>query len=444
MNDAPRMLMNRPRTARSCVLVVLLAGVAQVFGSQDVLALTDTRDTLDKAMDPVQNVDVMPGETYDVFAAEQYTYDSNLFRLPSQQSYLFSLVGPYATRDEQIDTTSVGLDGRWTVSRQEVDVNLRADENHYQRNTDLNNLSSNDRAAWLWHIGDPLSGEVGAIYYRGIASFVNSNVFTLNIVNSTEIFGTARYQIGPRWVVYGGVMDDQVDLSAALSKTNNNHLRAVDLGTEYSWYKDAATNKKDAFGWDYRFTDTRFPEADVVRGNASNTDYREDLERFQFKYALYSKLNFQGYGGYLKRDYVYQTGESFSGDIWNASLDWQTTGTTELSLNAWRRLQAYLTAQSDYFVSEGISLSPVWVHSSQITVTLQLSHDDQDYIRTSSPSNSLGQRRDVVNAEQVSVSYRPLRLLSADLSFRHEARESNLYRYSYHDQLAFATVTLQF
>ena len=112
----------------------------------------------------------------------------------------------------------------------------------------------------------------------------------------------------------------------------------------------------------------------------TNDDFREDIEYFYIKHAFTDKTSIDGSAGYLKRDYTSASIGSFSGIIWTVSALWKPTDKLNFSVDAWRRLQAYITAQTDYFVSKGGSIAPSSVASDKVTVSLRWSLEDQDYV----------------------------------------------------------------
>jgi hypothetical protein len=114
-----------------------------------------------------------------------------------------------------------------------------------------------------------------------------------------------------------------------------------------------------------------------------------------------------------------------------------------------RDLQAQLSTQTNYFVSQAVSISPTWIASEKITVAVGLSRDQQDYIGTNQFAIGLGSRRDLVNAGQINVIYSPLvftpvRGLTFNFTFRREHRGSNQPSLSYNDSIGKAGFIYKF
>jgi len=415
---------------------MLASGLSALY-PQKATAIGDYRDTLEKAVSGQDEPVIADRDSWSVYVGDQLSYDTNLFRLPSNVD-LTTLVGPNASREDHINTASVGFDGQWSIGRQVVDLDLRADENRFAHNDHLNNVSGNDKLVWSWRVGSQLSGQAGTYYYSSLASFVNANAYTRNQINSTTYYGTARYQVGPHWALYAGVLESQIDLSAVASKSNNNRSKIVHLGTEL------ATGIGSSAGFEYRFTDVTFAHGFVSNGLDSTTNYREDLGRFLFKYAISAKTALDANAGYLKRNYVSTVIPSFSGEVWHVGFQWQPTDKTQLLFEGWRKLQAYLTAQTEYFVSKGVSLSPVWKTSEKLSCSFVFSWEDQDYAGLSSALLGTVNRRDTVTAGQAGVVYTPIKAITVNLSYRHELRNSNEAQFKYDDNVALAGLTFRF
>ncbi len=400
-------------------------------------------DTLERSLQPIDLTVTQQGNMLSFFVAGQAAYDSNLYRLPSNGVDLATLVGPNASREDHINTGSLGLDGLWTVGKQIITLDLRVDDNRFERNDDLNNVSTNDAVKWNWALGNRLSGEVGTDFTRTLGGFYDTGNYQRDLVDVSETFGSLRYSMGPHIAVFGGVLYTDVSLSQPALKVNDNQRKAVDLGLEY------ATGVASTFDFDYRYTDARYSHSSILNGVPFDPDYRDDTARLTFKDALSEKTQLEALVGYLKRSYPSTAIGAFSGEIWRLTLDWHPTEKTELLIAGSRDLQADLSAQTDYFVSKAVSISPTWIPSEKISLALVLSRDEQDFIGVNEFVASFGNRRDLVNAGQLNLLYSPFiftqsRALTFNLSYRIEHRSSNQAGLSYDDNIGKAGVTFKF
>jgi hypothetical protein len=390
-------------------------------------------DTLETAVAAPPDL-IGKDDFFDVFAAGKYLYDDNVYRLSAGVTNLQTLngIGPHPSRQDHINSASVGIDGQWSSGRQMVVVDLSAEENRFVLNDNLNNTSNNDKVVWNWNVAGLLSGQIGATYNSGLAGFVNATVYSRNIIETTSYFGSARYQLGPHWAIFGGVIDSGSTLTAGASQANDGHSKSVEFGTEF------VVSLKDTLGGGYRYTDAGYPP--TLQGNG---DFREDIAYIYDKHAFSEKTSIDGSVGYLKRDYANSSIGSFSGDIWSVSLQWSPTEKLQFRADGWRRLQAYLTAQSDYFVSKGGSIAPSWTASEKVVLSLLWSLEDQDYVP--GPGQiPMEDRRDTLNVRQANLAYTPTHFLKVEFAYGYEKRNSNMVQYSYNDLLASAKVTVKY
>jgi len=426
------------RCAAAAAIVSSLAAAGLMTASADVAY----HDTLEKALSPPVLVNNDGSNNFDIFVAGQTAYDSNLFRLPSGADAA-TIVGPQASRADHINSGSIGLDGQWTFGRQLFTVNLRGDANRFAQNDYLNNVTSNDSATWNWGLGSALSGQIGADYVRTLAGFYNTGIYARDMVGKTELFGTARYQVGPRIGLYGGVLYADTSLSADVAKANDNSRKTVDFGMDF------ATSEASVFAVDYRYDDARYSRSSTLNGITFNPDFRDQALRLSFRDALSQKTQIEAVGGYLKRDYPSTAIGKFSGYIWRLSVDWHPTDKTELILAGSRDLQADLSAQTDYFVSNAISISPSWYPTDKIKLTFSAARDQQEFIGTNEFVITIGNRKDLVNSQQITLSYSPFnfsgnRALTFDFLYRREHRSSNQQNLGYDDNIGRASATFKF
>ena len=424
-----------------------------VFAAAALLALVSTslggaieyKDALDMAIAPPEDVtSVQRTNRLILSAGDTFTYDNNIYRLPSGTD-LTTLpgIGRDPSRQDSIDSVTGALDGQWlTGARQSVDVGLRADYNKYFRNSDLDNVSTNDRVAWNWGLGNSLSGRVGADYSRILGGFSNTQVYSRDIVNRSDFFASMRYQVGPRWAIFGGLLGSDYSVTQAQATFNNSRSKGADVGFDF-------TSETNRIGFDYRYNDSRAPNSATLNGVVFDPDFREDRARVLVRYAFTEKTIVDASAGYLKREYPSTAIGRFSGEIWRVALQWQPTPKTQLLFGTWQQLDADLTAQTDYFVDKGVSLTPEWIASEKVTVSATVSHDTQNYVGSNPvgpiPVDFVGQaRHDTLTSETGSVIYTPIRAIALTFTAGHARRNSNISQLEYNDFQGSANITYKF
>lgn len=375
--------------------------------------------------------------TNDFYIADVFTYDDNLYRLPSYFN-ITAVAGPLAERQDSFNTVSLGGDTRWFSSNQSIVVNFRADENRFSHNDSLNNISGNGNLEWDWRLEASWSGQVGVSYFRGLANFANTGYYARDVVAREDYFGTIRYQVGSHWLLYGGVIGANTSQTATAEQLYDFDSKAGNAGIEF------ASLSGNTVSLEYQYTDANFPQDFVLNGALFNSNYREDTSRVLVKYAFTDATELDVSAGYLKRDYPESEFASFSGDIWRAALQWQPTDKLQWVLAGWRQLTAYVDAESDYFVSNGASVAPAWTATESLTLSLAISRESHDYINSSPSVITYVSRHDKLTKEQAGLVYAPTDSLIFNLTYRHDKHDSNQSRYQYNDTLATAGVAYRF
>lgn len=371
---------------------------------------------------------------FQFYLGDQETFDDNLFRIPPGTVGVPGAAFPNASQSDWVNTSSVGAQGKYDIARQDIDFNVRANDNQFARNTALNNISSSATGDWNWTAGPYLTGTVGLVYDHSLASFGETRFSGKDLVTSLEELGSARYQLGPHWAVYGQVSGSTIDHSAEPEKYNDFHNRAGKAGVQY------VNNGMDSYGFEYQFVDLTF---DQNFDGVQAFNYKEDSGRFLVHYGITDKTFLDGYGGYLRRQYPGLAIGSYSGEIGRLALTYNWTEKTQFVVSGWHELHAYIDAESAYFVAQGVSIAPVWNASEKLSFTLLGSFENQDYIASSSVIVA-APRHDKVSGEQGTIRYSPRDAWIFNVFIRHEKRQSNEYVFSYNDNLISANATFRF
>jgi opacity protein-like surface antigen len=370
----------------------------------------------------------------DFFIADQFTYDDNLYRLPSSFA-VPAAAGPLATRADSFNSVSLGGNGRWFSDIQALSFNFRADDNHYIHNDSLDNVSGKGNLEWDWRLGTYWSGEAGVSYFRGLANFASTGYYARDVVQREDYFGNFRYQVGPHWALYGGFIGADTSQTAVPEQLYNFNSKAGNAGVEF------ATSSSNTVGLDYRYTNANFPQVFLLNGAPFNSDYNEQTARILVKYVFSAATELDASAGYLKRDYPESRFASISGNIWRAALQWEPTDQLQLVLTGWRQIAAYVDAESDYFVSKGVSLMPTWIASQTLKLSLTISRENHDYIGSSPSAITFVSRRDKLTSAQGGLIYAPMDSLIFNLTCRYDKRASDQAKFQFNDTLATASVT---
>lgn len=376
------------------------------------------------------------GDSFNLYAADQINFDSNIFRLPS--NFVPGTIAPNTPKDDWIDAGTLGGVYQKGIGRQTVNLEANVDENHYFRHTDLDNTSYSGKAELDWLITSALTGQLRVDYNKQLAQFAQTLYYGKDLVGTADYFGSANYQLGPHWSLSGFIRQSNFTHSAPAAQYGDLRLRSGDGAIEY------AADVDESFQFVYSYTDGNYGQDYILNGALTNRDYHENTERLEFKYPITGKTLLSGYGGYLERSFVEASQGKYSGDIWRLNVDWKPTDKSDLVASAWHELHSYSTSEADYFVSKGYSLAPAYTATEKLTFSLIFSLEDQDFIVGSESVLLAGSRSDRITGEQINALYTPRGNLFLNFFFRHEQRSSNLGQFDYKDELANASITYKF
>jgi exopolysaccharide biosynthesis operon protein EpsL len=374
---------------------------------------------------------------FDYFVGAGILYDDNLFRQPAGSNLS---AGPTPLhRQDEIERLSAGIQGSWALARQNFELKAHADENRFQQNDNLNNLSGNAALTWDWRLGHRWYGQVGTDYARSLANFANNLVLDKDLLTQRGSLAGATFELGPHWYIHGDVRWASASHSAAVRRVDNDNIRTQKFGVELK------LSSTDSVGWNYRHGNADYSGGLLV-ANAGSIDrsYDESSSVIWLKYALSGKTDLNCEGGYLRRNYPNAAIGNFSGATARGTLTWHPGAKTSVALTGWRNLTAYIDAESDYFVTRGASITPSWAPTGKITTSVAVSWERQNYIGSNPTIAADPLRRDTVKSVQANATYAPVRALQLDLSYRREQRDSNRATLAYADNLAVLGVRFMF
>lgn len=411
--------MNTRKADHNRLRVALALCVPALFGARASMAAD--------AADPFQ-----------FFVTDRYLYDDNLFRVPER--YFESnpeLVAPQSLED-YVNRASAGIRVRLDQSRQVFHADVRIDDVRYQRNDDLDYTGGSADLLWNWQAGSEWSGRIFGTYDRAQASLANYRFFESDVVDTAMYGGEVRYGFAGRWRLMAAAAAMDTDHDAEVRRIENFESTTARGGLEY------VTSAGSVFALEYRTTNADFPIAESLSGFPQGYEESEPAIRIEYAYSI--KTRFLAHLGYLKRDYDNPAAGEYSGEVWDVSMQWEPRSKLNFDIKAWHELKAYADAESNYFVADGISITPEWEPTTMIKLAAAFSYEKQDYTGSGFlllPGES--SREDEVQAVQFSIDYTPRDFISLGLAYRLTDRSSNREDFrGYDDNMVSAQVKLTF
>jgi exopolysaccharide biosynthesis operon protein EpsL len=344
-------------------------------------------------------------------------YDSNLFRLSDQ-------VDPQAvigSSDKSDIIYQLGAVGRYelTQSRQKFIAEANVTEYKYQNFDNLDNTSNNLLGEWQWQVGNDWNGDLGVGHRRFLESFSNFQENVRDMVNQDRIFGTANYllhshlkfTVDANW--YDTEHGDQG--RQALNYKLNNTAFTV------RWVTPAL----NSVGLQYRNTDARYPNSEIIGTTLVQNDYTED------EYSVVAHWRLGGVSeaiariGYTERKFEQAPDRNLSEPTWRLIYLWRPTGKTALELSTWREIAEFQDLTANYARLTGISVVPTWSVAPKVVLRGKISLQTWNYVGNPAGSTVANNREDKDRLYQVSALWTPLKLTELTLTVESGRRTSN-------------------
>ena len=378
-----------------------------------------------------------PTDTVQPFVSESAIYDDNVFRLSSKLDPN-AVLPKGSSKSDVMNQLSVGSKINYAFGRQKLLLDLRVDDNRFARNHDLNNTSTNDRAAWYWQLGRQLSGDAGYGYKRSLAPFTYNRTFAKDIITENNAFFDVDYAWHPRWKTTAG--------ARWLESTHSNKVRSVLnrqsatglIGLNY------LTPSNNSVGLEYRFADVDLPNRQPIPTTLIDNHYQVQTVSATLAWAFTEKIRFDGQFWYTSLHNRRFADRDFSGETWNLTVAWTPTAKTQVSLAGWRELQPSQVIDASYVVAEGVSLSPVWSATAKLTVEGRIAYETRDYRGDPGLITGRAERQDDVLSGQFVLVYTPIHNVELNLAYLAERRNSTRLFVDYTDNSVFASAKLQF
>lgn len=379
------------------------------------------------------------GDPFRFYVLDRYTYDDNLFRVPDGLLASDPSILPPASLDDYINRASAGARIRMDTSRQVFSADLRLDDVRYNRNDDLNYTGGAANVAWDWQAGHRWSGKLNAQYDRSQASLANYIFFGKDLVDTALLGAEFRMGIGSRWRLLAAGAAADTDHSSDVRRVDNFESQTGRGGVEY------VTPAGNLFALEYRYTDAKFP---VARDVGVDLAYEERVPGVRLEYAFTEKTQLKARAGYLERERANPASADYSGEIWDLALRWEPRTKLYFDIKAWHELKAYADLESDYFVSDGGSITPTWEPTTKIKIAAAFAYEQQDYIDASPNIGGVllppteADRQDDVSSALLSIDYTPRDIVTIGLGYRWVDRASNRDLRDYDDNMVSAQLRI--
>jgi len=343
------------------------------------------------------------------------SYDSNLIRLPDDAPTPASESG----KDDMIYTLGAGGKYELRQSRQKFIAEANVSEYKFQNFDNLDNTSYDLRGEWLWQAGNDWSGNLGTGRKRYLENFANFQENVRDLVDQNRVYGSANYLLHSHLKL--SVNTGFYDTEHGEATRNSLDSKIINTAFTVNW----VTPAQNTVGLQYRTSDARFPNEEIVATTLIRNAYHENEYSVVAHWVASGVSDLVGRLGYTDRKFDELPQRDYSAPTWRLVYLWQATGKTALEFATWREIAEFEDLTSNYVRATGVSFVPRWSITRQVVLQGKISYENRDYVGDPGLVPIAEPRKDKDNLYQIAALWTPLRLTELALTLESGRRSSN-------------------
>jgi len=346
-------------------------------------------------------------DKFQPYVTTRVRHDTNLFRRSSNEE------------DETIAYLGGGVKTDLKLSRQHLLIDAEAETAKYDNFNKLDHTRLKGRAVWAWQIGNLWNGQLGTRYSRSLRSFNQTTIREKDMRTTKVGYFEAGYQIHPDWRLVGAVNYNTVDY-----QERTRLERDFSSGLFEVQYRNTLNTR---VGIRAKRTDYNLQKT-VVGSVKTNNDYKEDEISAVFYWEGSAKSKLEARLGYTKQSFNELKDRDYKGSTGRLTYRWIMTGKTKLDLSIWRETSSLRNEVTDYVLTKGISIKPVWSITRLVSLDGTFSYTNDDFKARNSLLSTLGgQRRDDdTYVARIYSTWKPRRQIDLSLGYSWERRDSSI------------------
>lgn len=371
------------------------------------------------------------------FVEEKGTHDDNVFRL-SKNVDPVAAIGSTSPGDTYT-TTSLGFALDAPVSRQRFQAGYTWSATRYNQFTDLDFNGHDARAIWLWQVGNDLSGGLGYTENLVLAPFAYTQSTIPDPLKSRQALLNGALLVTPRWRLQaGGAVFEQTN-GAASFQTNDINISSAEAGLSY------VTPANTSIGFIERIEEGRYPNRQFVAGSSFDDSYHQISRGIVAEWIVSGQSRVNARASRLSRRYPNTPQSDFDGNTAVAEFDWKPTGKLSLSGIVRRDISPFQAIQSSFVLVKGGIVRATLSVTEKIDVSGILDYSAWYYLGDPGlVSGGTQGRIDDVGLAGVTLSYKPLKGLTLQVSVQRESRSSNAVNADYLANIASFAARISF
>jgi hypothetical protein len=278
--------------------------------------------------------------------------------------------------DETADFISrVGVGGRYAarvVGRQSIALDGFGEYRSYDELSEYNHFAYGLRGAWLWELGNQLSGVATAERVHRLGDIGESLSRVKDMVTLDRLEVTGAYRFHPDWRLTGGVASTRVAHDGRSLDT------AHSVGTRAGILYVSPLGNSVGIEVRHREGDAPVDESLGI-GAFPNNEYEEDEVALTLTYALGTQLRLRGRIGHTERTYTEVTGNDFSGATGRGTIEWLPGAKTRFTFEAYREADPLIDIDALYADLRGVAFGAAWAPTYKVVLSMRAVNERRIY-----------------------------------------------------------------
>jgi exopolysaccharide biosynthesis operon protein EpsL len=353
-------------------------------------------------------------DTLQFQAGQSVEHDSNVFRL-SDSANAQAVIGS-ADRSDTVAVTHLGLKLNKPYGLQRFELDVNAQDHHYQRFSNLDFTAFNYAAAWRWSFTPRLHGNLTSDrreYVDTTADVQNFGQVSRRTTRSTVF--DAEYEVDGAWRLVGGVFDRSSTSSQASTFEADTKISGAEAGVRYVFPSSTSMA--------YRFRNGNGEYPGRLPSPVFARSFTDREHEFRLDWAATGKTTVRGRLSHFERSHDDFAARDFSGFTGQVDATWTITPKTSLTGGAARELGSYQAVTASHYEGYRLFVAPTWKPSEKTALRANYSHGVRTY-GGALPGFVESNRRDTTRLASLAFDWMPWRALKLTASLERDRRTS--------------------
>jgi len=362
---------------------------------------------------------------YEVFVEGGLMHDTNILRRNAN------------AENETVQRYGAGgrVDQR-VVGRQSIHLEGRGDVYLFDKFGDLDHFAYSGAGAWLWELGNDLSGAIGYGRTHRLASLTETQRAVKRMVTTDDFLANGTWRLGPSFRARGGLSYGRGERDTPGEEKVTLAARTVTVGADY------VSTLGNALGIEYRRTRGDAPISTSLDPTNTfvNNDYEERETALVATYMSGVTVRFTGRVGHTERTYT-DLPNNFSGTTYRGAVEWLPGNKTILAFEAYKEPRAIIDIAASHVLVRGYAIGPAWAPTAKLAFSLRWVDEHRTFVAVDPNVAPIGTLLDeTVRVARFGIAWEPQRLVQVGLGLDRGNRESNTLGRNYNYTATMANI----